>query len=58
MIAAKDNVSRKLEDLTALARQLRQEEITNEVIELADQVDDPAGPSGTRNASGRSRNKP
>ncbi|MCO6179387.1 F0F1 ATP synthase subunit gamma [Ciceribacter sp. RN22] len=55
MIAAKDNVSRKLDDLTALARQLRQEEITNEVIELADQADDPAGPTGARASSGRSR---
>jgi len=35
MIAAHDNVSETLTDLVASARRLRQEEITNEIIELA-----------------------
>lgn len=35
MIAAKTNVSKTLEDLVATSRRLRQEEITNEIIELA-----------------------
>ena len=34
MTAAKTNVSTMLDDLTARSRQLRQEEITNEIIEL------------------------
>ena len=35
MIAARTNVDETLENLTALSRQLRQEEITSEIIELA-----------------------
>ncbi|MBN9671380.1 F0F1 ATP synthase subunit gamma [Roseibium aggregatum] len=35
MIAAHDNVTETLTDLTASARRLRQEEITNEIVELA-----------------------
>jgi len=35
MTAAKTNVSKMLDDLIARSRQLRQEEITNEIIELA-----------------------
>lgn len=35
MIAARTNVSKTLDDLVARSRQLRQEEITNEIIELA-----------------------
>jgi F-type H+-transporting ATPase subunit gamma len=35
MIAARDNVDEKLEELAADFRHLRQEEITNEIIELA-----------------------
>ncbi|MBA3053449.1 MAG: hypothetical protein FP826_00605 [Sphingomonadales bacterium] len=35
MIAARTNVANKLDMLTASARRIRQEEITNEVIELA-----------------------
>lgn len=35
MIAAKTNVAKTLEDLVASSRRLRQEEITNEIIELA-----------------------
>lgn len=35
MSAAKTNVSKTLDRLTALSRQLRQEEITNEIVELA-----------------------
>lgn len=35
MIAAKTNVSKTLDGLVSLSRQLRQEEITNEIIELA-----------------------
>jgi len=34
MTAAKSNVGKMLDDLIALSRQLRQEEITNEIIEL------------------------
>ncbi len=35
MIAARTNVAKTLDNLTALSRQLRQEEITNEIVELA-----------------------
>lgn len=35
MVAARDNVGRKQDELTATARRLRQEQITEEVIELA-----------------------
>ena len=35
MIAARTNVADTLDELIALSRQLRQEEITNEIIELA-----------------------
>ena len=35
MVAARDNVGRTLEELTARARQLRQDQITEEVVELA-----------------------
>jgi len=35
MITAKSNVARTLDDLTAKSRRLRQEEITNEILELA-----------------------
>ncbi|MCB1493914.1 MAG: F0F1 ATP synthase subunit gamma, partial [Rhodobiaceae bacterium] len=35
MVAARDNVEERLQDLTAQARLLRQEQITEEVIELA-----------------------
>lgn len=35
MVAARENVRQRLDDLTASARRLRQEEITEEVIELA-----------------------
>lgn len=35
MVAARDNVARTLEELTAHARQLRQDQITEEVVELA-----------------------
>jgi F-type H+-transporting ATPase subunit gamma len=35
MITAKSNVARTLDDLVARSRQLRQEEITNEILELA-----------------------
>lgn len=35
MIAARDNVDEKLDELTAVYRRLRQEEITNEIVELA-----------------------
>jgi F-type H+-transporting ATPase subunit gamma len=35
MVAARDNVARKLDELTARARLLRQEQITGEVVELA-----------------------
>jgi F-type H+-transporting ATPase subunit gamma len=35
MIAARAHVADKLESLVGRARQLRQEEITNEIIELA-----------------------
>jgi F-type H+-transporting ATPase subunit gamma len=35
MIAARTNVSKTLDDLVARSRQLRQEEITNEIVELA-----------------------
>ena len=35
MIAARDNVEETLSGLVALSRQLRQEEITNEIVELA-----------------------
>ena len=42
MTAAKSNVSTMLDDLVARSRQLRQEEITNEIIEL-----------GARKAAGR-----
>lgn len=35
MIAAHDNVSQSLEDLVATSRRLRQEEITEEIVELA-----------------------
>ncbi|MCM2402748.1 F0F1 ATP synthase subunit gamma [Rhizobium sp. S153] len=42
MIAAKNNVGKTLDELTALSRQLRQEEITNEVIELAGRRGDEA----------------
>lgn len=35
MIAAKSNVGRTLDGLVSLSRQLRQEEITNEIIELS-----------------------
>ncbi|WP_436644289.1 F0F1 ATP synthase subunit gamma [Microbaculum sp. FT89] len=35
MIAARDNVGEKLDELTAVYRRLRQEEITNEIVELA-----------------------
>jgi F-type H+-transporting ATPase subunit gamma len=34
MTAAKSNVSKMLDDLVARSRQLRQEEITREIIEL------------------------
>jgi F-type H+-transporting ATPase subunit gamma len=34
MTAAKSNVSTMLDELVSRARQLRQEEITNEIIEL------------------------
>ena len=35
MVAARDNVGRTLDELTGKARQLRQDEITEEVVELA-----------------------
>jgi F-type H+-transporting ATPase subunit gamma len=35
MIAARNNVSRKLDELVASFRRLRQEEITGEIIELS-----------------------
>jgi F-type H+-transporting ATPase subunit gamma len=35
MIAARSNVERKLDELTASYRNLRQEEITAEIIELS-----------------------
>jgi F-type H+-transporting ATPase subunit gamma len=35
MIAARSNVSRKLDELVASFRRLRQEEITGEIIELS-----------------------
>jgi F-type H+-transporting ATPase subunit gamma len=35
MVAARENVARRLDDLTASARRLRQEQITAEVVELA-----------------------
>ncbi len=35
MVAARDNVGRTLDELTGRARQLRQDEITEEVVELA-----------------------
>jgi F-type H+-transporting ATPase subunit gamma len=44
MTAAKSNVSTMLEELVARSRQLRQEEITNEIIELGGRK--AAGPSG------------
>ncbi|AYG63554.1 F0F1 ATP synthase subunit gamma [Rhizobium jaguaris] len=44
MIAARTNVTNTLDDLVARSRQLRQEEITNEIVELA---------SGTQSQSGR-----
>jgi len=44
MTAAKSNVSTMLDDLVARSRQLRQEEITNEIIELGGRK--AAGPSG------------
>jgi F-type H+-transporting ATPase subunit gamma len=44
MTAAKSNVSTMLDELVSRARQLRQEEITNEIIELGGRK--PAGPSG------------
>ena len=34
MTAAKSNVAKMLDELVAHSRQLRQEEITNEIIEL------------------------
>jgi len=34
MISARDNVAETLDHLTAQARQLRQEDITNEIIEV------------------------
>jgi len=44
MTAAKSNVSTMLDDLVARSRQLRQEEITNEIIELGGRK--ATGPSG------------
>jgi F-type H+-transporting ATPase subunit gamma len=44
MIAARINVADTLEELVALSRQLRQEEITNEIIELAGGAAANAGP--------------
>ncbi|MCT2398451.1 F0F1 ATP synthase subunit gamma [Novosphingobium mangrovi (ex Huang et al. 2023)] len=38
MIAARENVARKVDELTATARRLRQEQITEELIELASAV--------------------
>lgn len=38
MIAARENVARKLDELTATSRRLRQEQITEELIELAGAV--------------------
>ncbi|MCJ2185604.1 F0F1 ATP synthase subunit gamma [Novosphingobium beihaiensis] len=40
MIAARENVGRKLDELTATSRRLRQEQITEELIELAGAVRD------------------
>jgi F-type H+-transporting ATPase subunit gamma len=39
MIAAHDNVAKRLDELTATARRIRQEEITSEVVELAAAVE-------------------
>ncbi len=44
MVAARTNVTNTLDSLIARSRQLRQEEITNEIVELA---------SGTQSVSGR-----
>ena len=44
MTAAKSNVTKMLDDLVARSRQLRQEEITNEIIELGGRK--ATGPSG------------
>lgn len=49
MTAAKSNVSTMLDDLVAKSRQLRQEEITNEIIELGARK--PAWPSGGRSGA-------
>jgi F-type H+-transporting ATPase subunit gamma len=35
MVAARQSVSRRLDELTASSRRLRQEQITEEVVELA-----------------------
>lgn len=40
MIAARENVARKLDELTATSRRLRQEQITEELIELSGAVRD------------------
>lgn len=45
MLAARDNVSKQLDELTAKARCMRQEEITAEVIELAAGVEAGTGPA-------------
>jgi F-type H+-transporting ATPase subunit gamma len=41
MIAARTNVSKTLDELVARSRQLRQEEITNEIVELASGAQNP-----------------